>query len=72
MRALDLNKNWWIRGLTWGLLMFIFLGILFPLMRKESITVQEIFIDLAVWIVFGLIFGAVISSAKKEGSSKPN
>ena len=50
--------------------MFLFMGFLFPLLEGESIKLSDIPIGLVMWIAFGLIFGAVMTGAKKE--SKPN
>lgn len=70
MVAFNLRKNWWIRGIVWGLLMFLVLGIVFPLIRNERLSAPGILIQLGIWIAIGLIFGAVINAAKKERNIK--
>ena len=70
MATFNLRKNWWIRGIVWGLLMFLVLVIILPLIREEGLNASVILIGFAFWIAMGLIFGAVTNAAKNEGRSK--
>jgi hypothetical protein len=49
----------WIRvGLLWGLFMYLFNVLLFPLLRGEKITLAGIVIGIPLWIIGGLFFGS--------------
>ncbi|MHA3788069.1 hypothetical protein ACX0HA_07655 [Flavobacterium hauense] len=64
------NIKPWIRfGLFWGLLMALFINVIFPLFDGTAIVPMKLLVSVPVWLIFGLIFGYV--SRKKE-SKKPN
>jgi len=51
-------KTKWLRaGLGWGLFMYIFMTILFPLMKGETITQKGLLIGIPLWTIGGLVFG---------------
>ena len=51
------KHRWLLFGLLWGLLMFVFMGILVPLIDGRELTAKWILISLVTWMVTGLIFG---------------
>lgn len=51
------GRRWIFHGLVWGILMFIMMGIFFPLAEKEAITLKSAGFDLALWLVAGLVYG---------------
>jgi hypothetical protein len=56
------NTTWaWIKaGLFFGLFMFVFMGILFPLIEKEPITAKRLLVSFPIWIVAGLGWGYIM------------
>lgn len=48
---------WVIQGLVWGALMFIIMGIVFPLADGQPFTARSIGFDLMLWSLAGLLFG---------------
>lgn len=59
-------KSWMKFGLIWGVVMFIILNIIFPLVDGEKIIVKKLLLFLPLWLVFGLIFGYISQSRKKN------
>ncbi|MCR5862922.1 hypothetical protein LRS05_12600 [Flavobacterium sp. J372] len=59
-------KSWMKFGLIWGVVMFIILNIIFPLVDGEKIIVKKLLLFLPLWLVFGLIFGYISQSRKKK------
>ena len=54
----DKKKRPWIKqGISFGLFMYVFMSILFPLITKDEITLRNLLISLPIWIVGGLIYG---------------
>ncbi len=50
--------NGWIRqGLYWGLFMYIFMNLIFPLLGREGITSKKVLIGIPIWTLAGLGFG---------------
>lgn len=48
----------WIRtGLVWGLMMFVMMTFIFPLIDGREITMVDILIGVPVWAIGGLLFG---------------
>ena len=52
-------KDWVRQGLGWGLCMFIFMNIIFPLIDGDF-GVLDIVIGIPLWTVAGLIFGYAV------------
>jgi hypothetical protein len=70
------KKNWLLTGLSWGGLMFVFLGIIFPLLNGEVLNPPQLGTNLTVWIIGGLVFGYAmkwyfgsVGSKKKKSTS---
>lgn len=49
------NNMWWAHGITWGMLMFVFMS-LFDLAEGREVMVDKIGRNFAVWIIFGSLF----------------
>ncbi len=70
------SKNrWWIRGLFFGALMFLFLSVLLPLAQEEKLTASGLLFQLLYWIAAGLVLQWINSfiderrkATKKESS----
>jgi hypothetical protein len=61
--------KWRYVGLRWGLFMYVFMTILFPLIDGEGITQKKILIGIPVWTIAGLLFGLTM---KAIGGKKKN
>ncbi len=48
------TKNWLKSGLYFGLFMLVSMEIIFPLIKKEEITLESILIEIPLWIIAGL------------------
>jgi hypothetical protein len=60
--------KWLLAGLLFGLLMYIFMAILFPLIKGETLTQKGLLIGIPVWVIAGLLFGftmKIINGRKK-------
>lgn len=69
------HKGWIKQGLTWGLLMYIFMGVLFPLMLREPITWARLLWQIPYWGIVGLAYGYFMrwlfnKQAKKAAAKK--
>ena len=51
------GRGWIRQGLYWGLLMWIMMAVIFPLIDGSGITVKTLLIGIPVWAVGGLGFG---------------
>ena len=52
------RKNQWLRdGLFFGLFMYVFMAVLFPLIIGEPLTQRGLLIGILIWAVAGLAFG---------------
>jgi hypothetical protein len=56
------GRRWIFHGLVWGLIMFVFMGIFLPMAEKETITWKSALLDLALWLVAGLVYGLTMKS----------
>jgi len=54
------KKSWFKTGLTWGVLMFLIMSIVFPYFKGQEITLKILLIEFAIWIISGLIFGYIM------------
>ena len=52
--------QWWYVGLRWGLFMYVFSSVLFPLIGGEDITLKGLLTGIPVWILGGLLFGYIV------------
>lgn len=59
-------KSWVKFGLIWGVVMFLILNIIFPLIDGEELIMMKLLIFFPVWLIFGLLFGYVSQSRKKK------
>lgn len=51
------KKNWLQSGLTFGGIMFLILGIIFPIIEGQALTIKVLAFDLIIWTIGGLAFG---------------
>ncbi len=51
----------WVRqGLYWGLFMYVFMALMFPLIDGEGITLKKALIGIPIWTIGGLGFGYIM------------
>ena len=65
-----IRSKWWRYGLYWGTGMWLGTRILFPLLRKEPITLNELIFSFLFYIAFGLFFGWAITPREEESKPK--
>lgn len=63
-------RKWWMLGLFYGTSMFVFVGILMPIASDEILTMKRLLFSLAMWEVFGLIFGWIVEQSNKPKMEK--
>lgn len=51
------TKNWLKTGLIFGVLMYVWMILLFPLILGEEITQKSMLIGIPIWLICGLLFG---------------
>ena len=51
------TKNWLKSGLLWGLIMYVTMTFIFPLIQQKQISKMNILIGIPVWLLGGLGFG---------------
>ena len=67
--ATSTTKQWIATGLSWGLLMFIAMVLVFPLVVEgESYTWKKIVLGFFLWMIGGLGFG-YLNKALRESDS---
>lgn len=54
------TKIWLKSGLFFGLFMFVFMVILYPLIKGEAITQKSVFIGIPLWLICGLGWGYIM------------
>jgi hypothetical protein len=60
----------WVRqGLFWGLFMYVFTTLMFPLIDGEGITLRKTLIGIPIWTIGGLVFGYTMKII--NGKNKP-
>ena len=63
------HKNQWLKaGLFFGLFMYLFMVVLFPLIQGETLTQRGLLIGIPIWAIAGLVFGftmKIINRKKK-------
>lgn len=72
------SKNrWWIRGLFFGVFMFLFMSVLMPLANEEELTANKLLLHLLYWTTAGLVLQWINSfidqrrKATKKETSQP-
>ena len=50
------KKQWWRAGVVFGLLMYLFMTILAPLVSRGYVTQRELLIGIPVWAIAGFLF----------------
>jgi len=65
------GRGWLKQGLRFGFFMYIFMTVVFPLISKEKIILNDLLIGIPIWIIGGLGFGYImkIFMNKKEKSN---
>ncbi len=66
------QKNWVLQGVIWGILMILFMEVLYPLSQKEPITLKSLTIGIPLWLIGGLVIGYVSKTVfNKMGKDTP-
>ena len=60
------KAQWWLRGMLLGLSMYVFMVILFPLIKGEALTQKGLLIGIPVWAVAGLVFGFTMTIINRK------
>ena len=51
------KSQWFLFGVVFGVFMYVFMEILFPLIERESLTPKRLLIGIPIWLIAGLVFG---------------
>ena len=62
--------KWWHEGLGFGLIMFVCMGIVYPLIDSQEITVKFLLLEFLVWMIGGVLFGFINGLIRKGISRK--
>lgn len=62
--------NWVTQGLSWGVFMFLFMDILFPLFEGEDYKPLKLITGAVIWILGGLLFGYAMKRLMFKPSTK--
>jgi hypothetical protein len=68
-----MKNNWVIRGLVWGVFMFIITAILFPyfgITDKNEPFSKKLVIDVPLWTIAGLCFGYATQKRKAKNKAQ--
>jgi hypothetical protein len=63
------KAQWWRAGLFFGLFMYVFMVILLPFIKGETLTQKGLLIGIPIWAVVGVLFGftmKIINRKKRE------
>lgn len=55
-------RHWFIEGMLFGILMFLFMEVLFPLIEGEEITLKKGLLRILIWLAGGMLFGYINKS----------
>ena len=55
------KNRWWIRGLIWGIGMFIMMELAWPYSHDEVITSKSLLSGAFIWGIGGLVFGWLVT-----------
>ena len=56
----EIKYQWLRAGLIWGILMYVSMVILFPLIKGDNITQTGLLIGIPIWTLGGLLFGYIM------------
>lgn len=63
------ENSWFYTGLSWGLVMFLLMSLIYPLITKEPITTRSVIVGFIVWAIAGIVYGyAMKLFSSKKGS----
>ena len=54
------GRGWIWQGLSWGLFMYVFMVLLFPLLTGDPITWKKVLVGIPFWALGGLGYGYVM------------
>ena len=60
------KHKWWHEGIGVGLIMFVIMGIIYPLIDGQKTTIQSFFIQFVVWLAGGLLYGFIFGLITKR------
>ena len=63
------KRAWLIKGLIFGVLMFIIMELLFPLFVEEGIDRTQLIFKAVVWLVLGLLWGLLMKYIERRTKS---
>jgi hypothetical protein len=66
----ELNYQWLRAGLFFGFFMYVFMDILSPLIKGETLTQKGLLIGIPVWVVVGLLFGFTMKLINRKKKIK--
>jgi hypothetical protein len=69
MSMITSKNRWWIRGLFFGVFMFLFMGVLMPLASEEALTVKRLLLQFLYWLSAGVVIMLIISVIEKNHSA---
>ena len=62
--------KWWYIGLIFGLIMYVCMTILFPLISRGEVTKEELLLGIPFWTITGLVFGFALKCFSRMKKSK--
>ena len=51
------KKHWIFTGLSFGILMFVLMAVVMPIIQSRTITIKGLGIQFVTWMIGGLVFG---------------
>ncbi len=64
------NILWWRSGLIFGLFLYVFMEVLYPLISGKGITPQELLIGIPLWTCGGLVYGYMMKKMTRKKQSE--
>ncbi len=64
------HRVWLFQGLFWGVMMFVFMGILHPLSEGTVLTTKRLVFSFIFWMVGGLAFGFLLKAIQVKWGKK--
>jgi uncharacterized membrane protein (DUF441 family) len=65
MESLISTKKCILRGLSWGLFMFLAMAILLPLAKGDQLTIAGLLKEFVIWLFLGLAYGFILHQIEK-------
>jgi len=65
------GTGWLKQGLFFGVFMYVFMDIIFPLFSNEVLTKRDLLIGIPIWLIGGLVFGFIMKLVMNKRNDKP-